>query len=89
MEKFILSHFEHELYDEMYEAIVYFLSSPHIREGKFNGNEVLLNKLNLDTVIIYKEYELDNGQYKYTDDSQIWDISKLLNRLKKFKAQLK
>ncbi|MDF2907940.1 MAG: hypothetical protein K0R34_3261, partial [Herbinix sp.] len=48
-------YFNGELYQDMYEAIRKFLTSTEIREGKFEGNEVLINKLNRKTAIIYKE----------------------------------
>lgn len=70
--------FESELYPEMYEAMRSFLTAFEIREGKFEGNEVILNKLNRDNVIVYKEYELQDGTCEYSDDSYICNIDELV-----------
>ena len=88
MDNFIEKFFRNELYDEMHKGMVDFLSSPHIKEGKFAGNEILLNKQNLETVIVYKEYELNDGRYYYTQEAQIWHIPKLLDELAAYKKQL-
>lgn len=86
MDKNIAFFFEHEIQDDdLYKSICDFLSSPHIREGKFEGNEVLLNKLNRQTVIIYKEYEMEDGSFLYSQDTIIYDIPLLLKKLKEYK----
>lgn len=54
--------FRDELYQEMYDAIRYFLEFKEIREGKFEGNEILIQKLNRETAIIYKEYKLQRTE---------------------------
>lgn len=82
MENNVMDYFSGELYKEMIEAIIYFLSSFEIREGKFEGNEILINKLNRETAIIYKEYQLDNGSYEYSRESIICNIPKLLEEIK-------
>ena len=51
--------FEHQ---GMYRAILDFLTSSHIREGKFECNEYLITKLNLGSVIICQDYELYDKQ---------------------------
>lgn len=82
----IVKFFEHEMSDDLYNAIRDFLSSHHIREGKFAGNEVLLNKLNRQSVIIYKEYEMENGNFEYLSrDAMIYDIPLLLQKLADYK----
>lgn len=85
MDRNIAQFFETEMSDGMYNAICDFLSSPHIREGKFEGNEVLLNKINRQSVIIYKEYEMGNGVFKYSDVAIIYDIRLLLKKLADYK----
>jgi hypothetical protein len=86
MDNSIVEFFEYEIQDDdLYNAIYDFLSSPHIREGKFEGNEVLLNKLNRQAVIVYKEYEMENGSYKYSQNAIIYDIPSLLKKLKEYR----
>lgn len=90
MDKNIAVFFEHEIQDDdLYKSIYDFLSSSHIREGKFEGNEVLLNKLNRQTVIIYKEYEMEDGSFLYSQDTIIYDIPSLLKKLEEYKRQIR
>lgn len=84
-EKILKRFFETELYDEMYQEIVHFLSSPHIREGVFEGNEVLIRKLNRDTAIVYLEYLMDNEPSRYSDEAKIIEIPALLEQLRDWK----
>lgn len=77
--------FETEMYDDMYDSIIYFLSSLEIREGKFEGNEILIHKIDRDTVILYQEYQLDDGKYERSRKALIYDIKLLLEELSKYK----
>jgi hypothetical protein len=85
--KSIERYFDSEFNKEMYEAIRYFLLSQEIREGKFEGNEVLINKLNRNDVIVYKEYELQDGSFEHTADAQICKIENLIDILDKLAEQ--
>lgn len=85
MDKELKRWFDAELYDEMYNEILHFLLSAEIREGKFEGNEVLINKINRDTAIVYQEYELQNGTFEYSRNAKIMPISSLISELKKWK----
>ncbi|NOW90651.1 hypothetical protein BCD91_002674 [Clostridium beijerinckii] len=85
MDKEIAKLFETEMYDDMYNAIIYFLSSLEIREGKFERNEILIHKIDRDTVILYQEYQLDNGKYERSRKALIYDIKLLLEELRKYK----
>ncbi|OOM68035.1 hypothetical protein [Clostridium sp. BL-8] len=85
MDKEIVKLFKTEMYDDMYNAIIYFLSSLEIREGKFEGNEILIHKIDRDTVILYQEYKLDNGKYERSRNALIYDIKLLLEELRKYK----
>ncbi|KHD14005.1 hypothetical protein OA81_10590 [Clostridium butyricum] len=78
--------FEREMYDDMYNAIIYFLSSVEIREGKFEGNEILIHKLDRETVILYQEYQLDNDKYEHSRNAFIYDIKLLLEELREYKV---
>ena len=77
--------FRDEMCDEMYREILHFLSSVEIREGKFEGNEILINKLNRDTAILYLEYEMSDGTYEYSQNAKIMHIPTLIYELKKWK----
>ena len=86
MDKRLKDFFESEMYDEMYEEIKKFLLSCHIKEGKFEGNEILLNKLNRDTVIVYQQYELKDGSYDYSRDAIVCHIPVLIKQLEEWKS---
>lgn len=86
MRKEIARLFEREMYDDMYNAIIYFLSSIEIREGKFEGNEILIHKLDRETVILYQEYQLDNDKYERSRNAFIYDIKLLLEELREYKV---
>lgn len=86
MRKEIARLFEREMYDDMYNAIIYFLSSVEIREGKFEGNEILIHKLDRETVILYQEYQLDNDKYERSRNAFIYDIKLLLEELREYKV---
>lgn len=86
MRKEIARLFEREIYDDMYNAIIYFLSSVEIREGKFEGNEILIHKLDRETVILYQEYQLDNDKYERSRNAFIYDIKLLLEELREYKV---
>ncbi|MDF2587634.1 MAG: hypothetical protein K0S41_1475 [Anaerocolumna sp.] len=73
--------FSGELNQDMYEAMRNFLISPEIREGKFEGNEILINKLNRNTAIVYKEYELKDGSFEYSSEGSICEIDNLVRLL--------
>ena len=79
-------YFKNEMYQEMYNAIRYFLTSVEIREGKFEGNEILIHKLNRKTAIIYKEYELEDGSYEYSHEAYIFEIDNLICNIDKLAA---
>lgn len=79
----IESYFDGEMYQEMFEAMRYFLISFEIREGKFEGNEILLNKLNRNDVIIYKEYQMQDGSFNYTENAHIYRIKDIVDILDK------
>lgn len=69
----------------MFNEIIHFLSSYEIREGKFEGNEVLIDKINRDTAIVYLEYELADGKYEYSHNAIVVNINKLIDELKEWK----
>ncbi len=49
----------------------------------------MLNKLNRQTVIIYKEYEMEDGSFLYSQDTIIYDIPSLLKKLEEYKRQIR
>jgi len=46
---------------ELYEAIVEFICSYHIRNGEFEGNEYIVKKMDQMNFFIYPEYEYPDG----------------------------
>lgn len=53
-------------YQEMYDEIINFITSFHIRSGEFEGNEYIINKMDRDNFIIYLEYDYsENPHYNY------------------------
>ena len=67
-------------HQEMYDAIHYFLSSSEIREGKFEANIYLINKITRDTAIIYQEHKLPKG-WEYSQNARIFNIKDLLHKI--------
>jgi hypothetical protein len=43
---------------ELYEEIMHFITSFHIRNGEFEGNEFVIKKMDQTNLIIFSEYEL-------------------------------
>lgn len=81
----IQKYFENEMDNGMFNEIIHFLSSYEIREGKFEGNEVLIDKINRDTAVVYLEYELADGKYEYSRDVMVVNIPQLIDELKEWK----
>lgn len=47
---------------ELYEDIVNFITSFHVRKGEFEGNEYVIKKMDQTNFIIFPEYEDENGE---------------------------
>lgn len=47
---------------ELYEDIVKFIISFHIRNGEFEGNEYIIKKMDQTNFIIFPEYIYENGK---------------------------
>lgn len=60
IEKFLLVELD---YKEMYDEIINFITSFHIRNGEFEGNEYIIKKMDRDNFIIYLEYDYSNNPY--------------------------
>lgn len=43
----------------MYDVIVDFICSPHIRSGEFEGNEHIIKKMDQLNYVIFREYDAD------------------------------
>lgn len=84
----IQKYFQNEMDNGMFDEIIHFLSSHEIREGKFEGNEVLIDKINRNTAVVYLEYELADGKYEYSRDAMVVDIPQLIDELKEWKNKL-
>jgi len=47
---------------ELYEDIISFITSYHIRNGEFEGNEYIIKKMDQTNFIIFPEYEYEDGE---------------------------
>ena len=47
---------------EMYEEIMNFITSYHVRNGEFEGNEFIIKKMDQTNFIIFPEYEDEDGE---------------------------
>lgn len=45
----------------LYDDIIYFITSFHIRNGEFEGNEYIIKKMDQINFIIFSEYEDNAG----------------------------
>ncbi len=50
------------MYQELYDDIISFITSFHIRNGEFEGNEYIIKKMDQTNYIIFPEYEYENGE---------------------------
>lgn len=47
---------------ELYEEIMNFITSYHVRNGEFEGNEYIIKKMDQINFIIFPEYEDEDGE---------------------------
>ena len=47
---------------ELYEEIMNFITSYHVRNGEFEGNEYIIKKMDQTNFIIFPEYEDEDGE---------------------------
>lgn len=47
---------------ELYNEIITFITSFHIRNGEFEGNEYIIKKMDQTNFILFPEYEDENGE---------------------------
>jgi hypothetical protein len=47
---------------ELYEEIMNFITSHHVRNGEFEGNEYIIKKMDQINFIIFPEYEDEDGE---------------------------
>lgn len=47
---------------ELYEEIMNFITSYHVRNGEFEGNEYIIKKMDQTNFIIFPEYEDEGGE---------------------------
>lgn len=57
IEKFLQAEINEQ---ELYEAIIEFVSSYEIRSGEFEGNEYIIKKLDRLNFLIFPKYEINN-----------------------------
>ena len=46
---------------ELYDDIISFITSFHVRNGEFEGNEYIVKKMDQTNFIIFSEYESEDG----------------------------
>jgi len=59
MERFLQSEINTQ---ELYDDIMSFILSYHIRNGEFEGNEYIIKKMDQTNFIIFPEYEDEDGE---------------------------
>ncbi len=59
MEEFLQSEINTQ---ELYEEIMNFITSYHVRNGEFEGNEYIIKKMDQTNFIIFPEYEDEEGE---------------------------
>lgn len=66
---------------ELYETILQFVLSPHIRNGEFEGNEYIIKKMDLTNFFVYPEYEYPDGHREIHDVIAVYknDLIKQIN----------
>lgn len=47
---------------ELYEDIINFITSYHVRNGEFEGNEYIIKKMDQTNFIIFPEYRYENDK---------------------------
>ena len=47
---------------ELYEDIINFITSLHVRNGEFEGNEYIIKKMDQTNFIVFPEYEDGDGE---------------------------
>lgn len=54
---------KYEIYPNgMYEDIIHFITSSHIRSGEFEGNEYVIKKMDHSNFLVFSEYSTQNGE---------------------------
>lgn len=47
---------------DLYNDIMYFITSYHVRNGEFEGNEYIIKKMDQTNFIIFSEYKDEDGE---------------------------
>lgn len=59
----------------LYDDIIYFITSLHIRNGEFEGNEYIIKKMDQINFIIFPEYENDKGGREIHSAEAIYGVT--------------
>ena len=74
MEKFLQA----EIYpDGMYEEIINFITSFHVRNGEFEGNEYIIKKMDHINFLVFSEYVLQDGRREIHSATSIYKCNLL------------
>lgn len=67
---------------ELYNDIIYFITSFHIRNGEFEGNEYIIKKMDKINFIIFSEYEDKNREREIHLAEAIYKEHLLIKKLR-------
>lgn len=65
---------------EMYDEIIYFITSPNIRRGEFEANEHVIQKRDFGNFIIFIEYS-DREEREYVHTAQAIHFRQLVDEI--------
>lgn len=68
---------------DLYDDIISFITSFHVRNGEFEGNEYVIKKMDQINFIIFPEYEDDKGEREIHAAEAIYR-EKLIKRINEY-----
>ena len=73
---------------DLYDDIINYLTSYHIRKGEFEGNEYIIKKMDQLNFILYSEYELEGNKREIHGAMSIYrhDLLRTINNYAKSKG---
>ncbi len=71
---------------ELYEEIMNFITSYHVRNGEFEGNEYIIKKMDQTNFIIFPEYEDENGEREIHAAESVYREN-LIKRINKYASK--
>lgn len=68
---------------ELYEDIINFITSFHVRNGEFEGNEYIIKKMDQLNFLIFSEYVLQDGKREIHSATSVYRHN-LLKEIKNY-----